>query len=136
MTNNKGQKLKWVRFLTAQIPAVCLLVMVVTQSLFKSPLIVQLCFLVITFSVAFLNYYFIKEIKKEVPNGTSATVLNQFIGAFVFLLLTILSAYKASQATTLYSSIILYSAAVISFVFVVLLLWGVKYAWHFQKHKK
>ncbi|BAQ24436.1 immunity protein [Streptococcus troglodytae] len=64
MSKKKSQKLKLFRLLTAQLIAVCLLIMVLTQAIFKSPLLVQICFLIITLCTAGLNYYFIREIRE------------------------------------------------------------------------
>lgn len=64
MSRKKSQKLKLLRLLTAQLIAICLLIMVLTQAIFKSPLLVQVCFLIITLCTAGLNYYFIKEARE------------------------------------------------------------------------
>ena len=59
MFKKESQKLRLLRLLTAQLIAVCLLILVLTQAIFKSPLLVQICFVIITFCTAGLNYYFI-----------------------------------------------------------------------------
>ncbi|MGT2948000.1 hypothetical protein [Streptococcus devriesei] len=129
MFEKESQKLKLLRLLTAQLIAVCLLIMVLTQDIFKSPLLVQICFLIITLCTAALNYYFVKEIRKAAPKETSVSaVAHQLIFAAVFLFLTILSCYKAVQVKTVYSIIIFSTVAVISFTLFILLLWGIKYA--------
>ena len=124
----KSRKLKLLRLLTAQLIAICLLIMVLTQAIFKSPLLVQICFVIITFCTAGLNYYFIKEIREvNSQESSAATVTSQVIFTVVFLLLMVLSGYKAIQVSEFASRIIFLIAAVISFIISLLLLWGIKY---------
>ena len=128
MSRKKSQKLKLLRLLTAQLIAICLLIMVLTQAIFKSPLLVQVCFLIITLCTAGLNYYFIKEAREaNAQEGSAATVTSQVIFTVVFLLLMVLSGYKAIQVSEFASKIIFSAAAVISFIVSLLLLWGIRY---------
>lgn len=128
MSRKKSQKLKLLRLLTAQLIAICLLIMVLTQAIFKSPLLVQVCFLIITLCTAGLNYYFIKEAREtNVQESSAATVTSQVIFTVVFLLLMVLSGYKAIQVSEFASKIIFSAAAVISFIVSLLLLWGIRY---------
>ncbi len=128
MSRKKSQKLKLMRLLTAQFIAICLLIMVLTQAIFKSPLLVQVCFLIITLCTAGLNYYFIKEAREaNAHESSAATVTSQVIFTVVFLLLMVLSGYKAIQVSEFASKIIFSAAAVISFIVSLLLLWGIKY---------
>ncbi|EJN93785.1 hypothetical protein ACVRW7_01140 [Streptococcus ratti] len=137
MFEKESQKLKLLRLLTAQLIAVCLLIMLLTQAIFKSPLLVQICFLIITFCTAALNYYFVKEIRKAAPKETSVSaVAHQLIFAAVFLLLTVLSGYKAIHVKAVYSIIIFSTIAVISFILFILLLWGIKYVRQAQQSSK
>ncbi|MGT2649775.1 hypothetical protein ACVRWB_04275 [Streptococcus troglodytae] len=134
MSKKKSQKLKLFRLLTAQLIAVCLLIMVLTQAIFKSPLLVQICFLIITLCTAGLNYYFIREIREvNAQKSSAATVTSQVIFAVMFLLLMILSSYKAIQVSAFASKIIFSAAAVISFIVSLLLLWGIKYVKKVQR---
>ncbi|HHF7011253.1 hypothetical protein [Streptococcus mutans] len=128
MSRKKSRKLKLLRLLTAQLIAICLLIMVLTQAIFKSPLLVQVCFLIITLCTAGLNYYFIKEAREaNAQEGSAATVTSQVIFTVVFLLLMVLSGYKAIQVSEFASKIIFSAAAVISFIVSLLLLWGIRY---------
>ncbi|EMB69977.1 hypothetical protein [Streptococcus mutans] len=128
LSRKKSQKLKLLRLLTAQLIAICLLIMVLTQAIFKSPLLVQVCFLIITLCTAGLNYYFIKEAREaNVQESSAATVTSQVIFTVVFLLLMVLSGYKAIQVSEFASKIIFSAAAVISFIVSLLLLWGIRY---------
>ncbi|UVT95058.1 hypothetical protein NPS16_04230 [Streptococcus mutans] len=130
LSRKKSQKLKLLRLLTAQLIAICLLIMVLTQAIFKSPLLVQVCFLIITLCTAGLNYYFIKEAREaNVQESSAAPVTSQVIFTFtvVFLLLMVLSGYKAIQVREFASKIIFSAAAVISFIVSLLLLWGIRY---------
>ena len=128
MFKKESQKLRLLRLLTAQLIAVCLLILVLTQAIFKSPLLVQICFVIITFCTAGLNYYFIKEIREvNSQESSAATVTSQVIFTVVFLLLMVLSGYKAIQVSEFASRIIFLIAAVISFIISLLLLWGIKY---------
>lgn len=128
VSRKKSQKLKLMRLLTAQLIAICLLIMVLTQAIFKSPLLVQVCFLIITLCTAGLNYYFIKEAREaNAQENSAATVTSQVIFTVVFLLLMVLSGYKAIQVSEFASKIIFSAAAVISFIVSLLLLWGIRY---------
>ena len=128
MSRKKSRKLKLLRLLTAQLIAICLLIMVLTQAIFKSPLLVQVCFLIITLCTAGLNYYFIKEAREaNAQESSAATVTSQVIFTVVFLLLMVLSGYKAIQVSEFASKIIFSAAAVISFIVSLLLLWGIRY---------
>lgn len=128
MSRKKSRKLKLLRLLTAQLIAICLLIMVLTQVIFKSSLLVQVCFLIITLCTAGLNYYFIKEAREaNAQESSAATVTSQVIFTVVFLLLMVLSGYKAIQVSEFASKIIFSAAAVISFIVSLLLLWGIRY---------
>ncbi|MGT2750860.1 hypothetical protein ACVRXF_08185 [Streptococcus orisasini] len=61
---------------------------------------------------------------KELGELFSSKVAHQLIFAAIFLLLTVLSCYKATHVKAVYSIIIFSAVAVISFI---LLLWGIKY---------
>ncbi|EHJ52895.1 hypothetical protein [Streptococcus macacae] len=128
MIKKENQQFKLWRLFTAQLIALCLLIMVVTQAIFKSPLLVQIGFFIITLCTAGLNYYFVKELQKTASKENSvAVVTNQLVWAVIFLLLSLLSCYKVISVRELYSRIIFSAAAVICFLLFILLLWGVKY---------
>ena len=128
MFKKESQKLRLLRLLTAQLIAVCLLILVLTQAIFKSPLLVQICFVIITFCTAGLNYYFIKEIREvNSQESSAATITSQVVLTAVFFLLTVLSSYKTIQVSEFASRIIFLIAAVISFIISLLLLWGIRY---------
>ncbi|WP_238581362.1 hypothetical protein [Streptococcus orisasini] len=64
---------------------------------------------------------------KELGELFSSKVAHQLIFAAIFLLLTVLSCYKATHVKAVYSIIIFSAVAVISFILFILLLWGIKY---------
>ena len=128
MFKKESQKLRLLRLLTAQLIAVCLLILVLTQAIFKSPLLVQICFVIITFCTAGLNYYFIKEIREvNSQESSAATITSQVVLTAVFLIFKVLISYKKNKLSEISSRIILLIAAVISFIISLLLLWGIKY---------
>ncbi|KXT84074.1 putative immunity protein, BLpL-like protein [Streptococcus sp. DD11] len=122
-----------IRFLTAQLPGLAILVVLFSGEIFKAPILVQSCFTLFLASNIFLNLYFIN--KSESGNRISA-VSGQTFFTILTLFMLLFAAYRLITVGDEFQKLIALISTILLFVLFVLLVWGARYARRYESKNK
>lgn len=119
----------WLRFLAVQIVGGFLLLSLLTKEIFRSPLIVQITFAIVTISTGLINIYLLREIKKVASEKTigAPSVKIQLRFSLLTLLVSIFGFYRMMTAVEDFQKMIGLICGILFFIMSLLCLWGVKY---------
>lgn len=115
----------WLRLLTAQIPGLALLLILLSGEIFRASLAIQISFALCFMGNILLNLYFIREAKKAGPPSILA-------GQIFFTLLTfgmfLLSLYRYMAVKDDFQKTVPLLVGVVLLALTALLAWGIHYA--------
>ncbi|WP_159546051.1 hypothetical protein [Streptococcus halichoeri] len=126
-------KLRIVRFFTGQLPVIIsfLILFLNINDLQKMTVTNTIIVFYLLFSAMLSNYFLTKEIREEkVKNNLSSSILfSQFILIAIFITLGIVCIYRffCVDNIELYQKVLTSIVGIISIVFSLLLIWGIKY---------
>lgn len=124
-----SSRLKWWRFFTAQLIGISIIIFVTTGDFFKITLLSKVVILIITFSTAALNIFFVKEIRKvNIPSNFSKQIITQYMAAGGSLIISVISFFIGfnTNGDIFYKAICLV-VSLVMFIMFILFLWGIKY---------
>ncbi|MGT2756557.1 hypothetical protein [Streptococcus ovuberis] len=129
---SRYQKFQLYRLLLGQIPAIAILFMIFSGEFLKLSLISKVIFCIFFIANIITNIFFIREMKNiKVSNEGNHTISNPrniqviyIFGTFILLLICI---FRYFSVIDNFQKIIALVCSIISFMLLVLLIWGLKY---------